>query len=287
MNVIGTYNPEIAFAPMNGWSIYLFLTESSKYPYGNHSIPYWVALSYSANVTNKPPQLGVFAFTSKHAIIPMIFPYSTTSYIVVNFRPIASSITLYIVNFTSPNIQPNITIIFLGNGLLTAYPNDSVLISVNFFHNGTLEVFIDDLTTGENENFAYNLNFHPSPGVYWTAVEAGAYADNWAILYWEIKSIGTETTSTTSVSTTVTSTTTTTSTTTSTSSTSSTVTSVTTTTTSIETYSITTTTTTSPPITSSMTSSSPSINFTTIAVLIAVLVVIIVAAVVFAKVRKR
>ncbi|QKR00817.1 hypothetical protein GWK48_10860 [Metallosphaera tengchongensis] len=172
VNVIGTYNNEGNFGPTQGWSIYLFLTESSQYPYGNHSIPYWVTqvIPTTSNETSKNFQLGEFFLSGEYTITPTPFPYSTTPYIVVYFLPgFSGSVYLYIVNLTSPKTPPNVTKIGLGYGF-EPKPGDAVLMSVTFSHNGALKVFTEDLTTGENKTFVYDLKFDPSPGEYWTAV---------------------------------------------------------------------------------------------------------------------
>lgn len=296
VKIVGTYTKEGGSPAVGrGWAIYLFLTESSNYTYANYtysnySIPYWVSVLVSPTAANPYPQLGQFASLAIDG--PLIFPYSSTPYIVVQYDP-SKGIYIYIVNFntylanlTIPGlVPPDVTTIYLGPVLSSPpSPGEAVSFSVAFFNGGVLRISVKNLANGDGATLIYHLNFHPSPGEYWTGVGASSYvwaSANWAILYWEIgvptspPSVSSNMTMTSSSA--ITSTTTT-----FTSTTSTTVTTTYTTTTK------TSTTTMISPHTGSVSLSSPSSLIITTAVVVTLVVVIAAAVfVVFAKIRKR
>ncbi len=180
----------------DGYEVGMFMTPNS-YIANSNAVAYWVSStefggeSYLFN-TN-PPQ-GVFGpLTSSGLQGDIMFPYSPTPYIMVQWDPVFSQgqFDIFIVSCTNPNTLPNfVTYSNIGNGGFEPNPGDILSLTVNYSSNtNSINASMEDMNTSQVATVTVTLpnNFSPpEAGTYALSISgnSGDGSANWGLLNW-------------------------------------------------------------------------------------------------------
>ncbi len=181
----------------DGYEVGMFMTPNN-YIANSDGVSYWVSStefggeSYLFN-TN-PPQ-GVFGpLTPSSLQGNIMFPYSPTPYIMVQWDPVFSQgqFDIFIVSCTNPNTLPNfVTYSNIGNGGFEPNPGDILSLTVSYLSNtNSINASITDMNTSQIATVTLTLpnNFSPpEAGTYALSIagNSGAGSANWGLLNWE------------------------------------------------------------------------------------------------------